>query len=192
MAGDPLYPAFLLLATTGMRQGEALGLRWSDVDLDVGRASIIQTVIPVNHKVQFGSPKTDKGRRSITLDGRTTASLKGHRQRQLELRMSLGAGWAGHDLVFTKELGEPLHPERFSRTFDQHVERLQLPHISLHGLRHTWATLALQVGVHPKVVQERLGHSSISITLDTYSHAVPAMETDAAEKVASLVLGLDG
>ena len=101
----------------------------------------------------------------------------------------MGAGWRDHDLVFARITGDPLHPERFSRDFDKRVARHGLPRISLHGLRHTWATLALQAGVHPKVVQERLGHATISITLDTYSHAVPAMEADAAETVAGLVFG---
>jgi integrase len=189
VSGDALYPAFLLLATGAMRRGEALGLRWGDVDLQQGRASIHQTVIPVAHKVQFGTPKTGKGRRVVGLDGRTVTALRAHRQRQLELRMSLGAGWNHHDLLFTKPTGEPLHPERFSRAFDRIVNRLGLPRIPLHGLRHTWATLALRAGVHPKVVQERLGHASISITLDIYSHAIPAMQTDAAERVVSLVFG---
>jgi integrase len=191
-AGDPLHPAFLLLATTGMRRGEALGLRWSDVDLDRGRASIRQTVIAVDHKVQFGSPKTGKSRRAVELDARSVAVLRSHRQRHLELRMSLGAGWDQSALVFSKPTGEPLHPERFSRSFDRIVKRLGLPHIPLHGLRHTWATLALRAGVHPKVVQERLGHATISITLDIDSHAVPAMQTDAAERVVSLVFDGDG
>jgi len=192
VSGSRHYPAFLMLATSGMRRGEALGLRWSDVNLEEGHASIRQTVIAVNHEIRFGTPKTAKGRRSIALDGRTVAALRGHRQRQLEERMLLGAGWRDHDLIFTKVTGEPLHPERFSREFDRAVQRHEIPRLTLHGLRHTWASLALQAGVHPKVVQERLGHSTVGITLDIYSHVLPAMQTNAAETVAALVLGEPG
>jgi len=103
----------------------------------------------------------------------------------------VGAAYADHDLLFCKQDGQPYHPDRFSRVFVRQAARLGLTPIRLHDLRHTWATLALVSGVHPKVVQERLWHTSISITLDIYSHVVPAMETDAAERVAALILGDD-
>lgn len=191
-ADDRLYAAWLVLATTGMRRGEALGLRWSDLDLETGRASIRQTLIAVNHVVQFGSPKTAKGRRSIELDGATVAAVRAHRQRQLEERLLLGTHWQDFDLVFCKATGEPLHPERFSRDFDKRAASGGFTRIRLHDLRHTWATLALGAGVHPKIVQERLGHASVGITLDIYSHATPAMQRDAAETVAALVTGITG
>jgi integrase len=92
--------------------------------------------------------------------------------------------------VFARPDGRPWHPERFSRTFTEQVARHRMPPLSVHGLRHSWATLALQAGVHPKVVQERLGHSTIGITLDVYSHVLPSMETDAADRVAALILGV--
>lgn len=97
----------------------------------------------------------------------------------------MGAGYVDHDLVFAWPDGRTYHPERFSRSFVRLVNRWGLPPLSVHGLRHTWATLALQSGVHPKVVQERLGHSSIAVTMDIYSHVLPAMETDAADRVAA-------
>ena len=99
----------------------------------------------------------------------------------------MGSGWQELDLVFSKPTGEPMDPERFSREFDRAVGRHGVPRIRLHDLRHTWATLALASGVHPKVEQERLGHSSIGITLDIYSHVTPAMQADAAELVAAAV-----
>jgi integrase len=99
----------------------------------------------------------------------------------------LGSGWQDFGLVFCKPTGEPLHPERFSRDFDKRVARGGFSRIRLHDLRHTWATLALGAGVHPKIVQERLGHASVGITLDIYSHATPAMQHDAAETVAALL-----
>jgi len=186
---DRHWAAYLLLATTGMRRGEALGLRWSDLDLAACRAAIRQTVVTVNHEVHFGTPKTAKGRRTVTLDAVTIAGLREHRKAQAAERLLMGAGWRDHDLVFARVDGSPLHPERFSRSFAERSRQLGLPKIRLHDLRHGWATMALAAGVHPKVVQERLGHASISITLDTYSHVSPALHGEAAETVAALVFG---
>jgi integrase len=186
---DRYQAAWMLLATTGARRGEVLGLRWDDLDLDVGRASIEQTVIAVRHAVQFGTPKTAKGARTLRLDAGTVAALKAHRTRQLEERMAVGPGYCDHGLVFAKVDGEPLHPERFSREFDRRVERWGLPRIRLHDLRHTWATLALEANVPAKVVSERLGHANISVTMDIYSHVTEAMDAGAAETVAGLIFG---
>jgi integrase len=172
-----------------MRRGEVLGLRWSDLDLDAGRLSIVQTVIAVKHAVALSTPKTAKGRRSVALDAGTVAALREHHRQQLEQRMLLGPGWRDHGLVFTKVDGEPVDPERFSREFDRRIGRWSLPRIRLHDLRHTWATLALKAGIHPKVVSERLGHASVNITLDVYSHVTPDMQESAAELVASLLDG---
>jgi integrase len=101
--------------------------------------------------------------------------------------MALGPAWQGHDLVFCREDGSPIWPRSFSRAFQRHADAAGLPSIRLHDLRHSWATIALVAGVHPKLVQERLGHSAISITLDTYSHALPTMHEDAAATVAALL-----
>jgi integrase len=117
-------------------------------------------------------------------------AIGGHgRDRGVLERLLVGSGYREHGLMFAMPDGRPIHPERFSREFAETVARSDFPRIRLHDLRHTWATLALQAGVHPKVVQERLGHSNIAITLDIYSHVVPAMQTDAADRVASIVLG---
>jgi integrase len=136
----------------------------------------------------MGTPKTARSRRTVALDPGTVAVLRGHRASQAAERLQVGAGWRDHDLVFTKVDGEPLHPERVSREFDRRVERWELPKLTLHGLRHTWATLALKAGVHPKVVQERLGHSTIGTTLGIYSHVTEGMQEDAAQSVAGLFL----
>jgi integrase len=186
---DRYYPLWVLLATTGCRRGEALGLRWSDVDLKAGRAAIVQTVITVKHEVRIGTPKTAKGKRSVSLDPATVSVLKDWRGHQLEEKVLLGPGYRDHDLIFAKATGEPLHPERVSREFDRRVERWDLPKLTVHGLRHTWATLALAAGVHPKVVQERLGHTTIGITLDLYSHTTPTLHDEAAHLVAGQILG---
>ena len=190
VADDRLAPLWTLLAMTGVRRGEALGLRWKDVDLDAGRISIRQTLIAVGYDVQVGQPKTKRGRRSVALDPGTVATLRSWRARRQKERMAWGQGaLAGDDLVFTRENGEHLHPDRVSKLFDGHVRRIMLPRIRLHDLRHTHASLALAAGVNPKVVSDRLGHATVSMTLDVYSHVIPALQEDAAAIVADLVAG---
>ena len=179
--------AWAFLASTGCLRGEALGLRWSDIDLDNLRASFIQTVQKVAGKVVFGEVKTNASRRAISLDADTVLMLKEQRREQAAERLLMGPAWVEHDLVFAKPTGEPLYPESVTRAFKSQVDRLPLPSITLHGLRHTWATVALTAGIHPKVVQERLGHANVGITLNIYSHVAPVMHDDAAELVAALV-----
>lgn len=186
---DPLYPAFLLAATTGMRRGEILGLRWQDLDLEKGTLSIQQTVILINYEVLVAEPKTARGRRSIALDSQTVATLRSHRARQAEERLAAGMRARDRDLVFAREDGEPIHPERVRQTFARFVRKSDLPPIRFHDLRHTHATLALAAGVHPKVVSERLGHATVAFTMDIYSHAIPALEAKAAQTIADLVFG---
>ena len=186
--GTGEYPIWVLAARTGMRRGELLGLSNKATDLDVGRLSVTQTLVVVG-----GTPtlrqetKTAAGRRSIELDSHTVAVLKHHWKRQLEERMIAGAAWRSTDLVFTNQIGENLRPDWLSRTFARRVAAAGLPKIRFHDLRHTWASIAVQAGIHPKIVSERLGHSNIGITLDTYSHVVPAMDRQAAEEVAALI-----
>lgn len=131
-----------------MRRGEVLGLRWCDLDLIAGRASVVQTVIVINHQVRMGSPKTAAERRTVALDPATVAALRKHRQRQVAERLLMGAGFNDHGLAFCRPDGGPLHPERFGRTFGEQAAKAGLPPIRLHDLRHTWATLALSAGVH--------------------------------------------
>jgi integrase len=122
---------------------------------------------------------------------RSPGSRHGASTRATE-RLAWGPAWTDAGLVFTREDGRPLHPREVTRAFTRHVLAAELPIIRLHDLRHTHATLALAAGVHPKIVQERLGHANIAITLDTYSHAVPALEEQAARTVAALVFGGGG
>lgn len=188
--GERLHPLWLLLATTGLRRGEALGLSWANVDLDAGRVAVRRTLVDLDGlEPVWSDPKTAKGKRSVPLDATTVATLKALRVAQAEERLLVGAGYAQHDLVFARPDGMPYHPERTSRVFQSRVRRHKLPVIRVHDLRHTWATLALGAGIHPKVVQERLGHANISITLDTYSHATETMQAEAAERVAGLIFG---
>jgi integrase len=187
--GDRLYALWLLAASTGMRRGEVLGLQWPDVDLARARVAVRRSLVTVGHQVVVSEPKTAKGRRSVALDPATVTALKAWRKHQTAERLVWGPAWTDSGLVFTREHGRPLHPRDVTRAFTRHVLAAGLPIIRLHDLRHTHATLALAAGVHPKVVQERLGHANIAITLDTYSHAVPALEEQAARTVAALVFG---
>ncbi len=187
VADDRLYAAWVLAATTGTRRGEVLGLRWSDVDLDASRLSVRQTLVSVAYETKFSAPKTSRSRRSISLDATTVTALRAHRKHQLEERMAWGSAYHDSGLVVTREDGTSVHPDRFTQMFDKHVKHSGLPRIRLHDLRHTHATLALAAGVHPKVVSERLGHATVAFTLDVYSHAVPALQEDAADRVASLI-----
>jgi integrase len=186
---DRNAPAYRLLAATGMRRGEALGLRWVDVDLDVGRVTINRSLTVVDSELVWSAPKTARSRRSVSLDPETVVTLRAHRRRQLEERVTVGDAWQGTDLMFCDQLGGPLHPDRFTRAFVAAARRAGVKQIRLHDLRHTWATLALQAGIHPKVVSERLGHATTGITLDIYSHVQPELDASAASTVAQLFAG---
>jgi integrase len=189
---DRHQPAWLFLATTGCRRGEALGLRWTDVDLDAGKVVLFQTVSAINHELRI-APRTKSGKpRPIEIDAATVTALRAVRKRQAEERLLLGPGYVDHDLVFARPDGRPQHPEHFSNAFERRVARYRLPRIRLHDLRHTWATLALQAGVDVKIVSERLGHASAKITWDIYQHVTPTMQADAAETVARLIFGSSG
>jgi len=189
VADDRLSALWYTIAFTGMRRGEALGLRWRDVDLENSRLSVRRALIPINREVVVSEPKTAKGRRVVALDPSTIEVLKAQAARQLNEQDEWDEAWIDSGLVFTAENGGPLDPESISRYWRQAVKKSMLPPIRLHDLRHTHATLALQAGIHPKVVSERLGHATVSITLDTYSHAIPAMQEEAAALIAGLVFG---
>jgi len=196
--GDRYYYPFAFLVLTGCRRGEALGLRWADVDLDRASASIRQTVIPLTKASGKGRegrivPRTKADRaRVIELDAACVAMLRTWKARQAEERVLLGPGYVDNGLIFCRPDGRPYHPEAFSKTFDRRIrqERFSaLPTIRLHDLRHTWATLALAAGVDVAIVSKRLGHGSPMTTWQTYQHVSGEMQTDAAEKVAALIFG---
>jgi integrase len=187
MEDERLSPLWHTIAMTGMRRGEAIGLRWSDVDLEGGRLAVRRALIPSGREVIVSVPKTIKGRRVIAIDPGTVEVLKAQAARQLHEQNDWDEAWVESGLVFTLENGAALDPESVSRYWRQAVKKSMLPPIRLHDLRHTHATLALQAGIHPKVVSERLGHATVSITLDTYSHAIPAMQEEAAALIAGLV-----
>jgi integrase len=182
-----LAAAYILAATTGMRRGEVLGVRWRDIDFKARRLHVQQTVLTVEYQIIIGRPKTLRGERKIALDDQTIQVLQSHRAAQRREKQLLGDGYQDHGLVFAREDGTPVHPDYFSQTFDRTVKRLGLPKIRLHDLRHTHATLGLAAGVHVKVISDRLGHATTSFTQDVYMHAIPAVEEDAADQIAHLV-----
>ena len=172
--------------------GRRLYERLNDVDLEAGRLAVRRALIPSGREVIVSEPKTIKGRRVTALDPGTVEVLKSQAARRLDVQDKWDEAWIETGLVFIQENGEALDPESISRYFRQAVKKSLLPQIRLHDLRHTHATLALQTGIHPKIVSERLGHATISITLDTYSHAVPAMQEEAAALIAGLVFAEPG
>lgn len=185
--GDRLRALWVLLATTGMRRGEALGLKWSDVDVKAGRVTIRRALVLAGYEVVESLPKTAAGNRVVFLHPQTTAALREHRRAQTEERLAAGPAWSDLEFVFTDEIGASLHPDRITKLFGQHAREAGLPKIRLHDLRHTVATLALTAGVHTKVVQELLGHANVAITLDTYSHVAPELHEQAALAIGGLV-----
>jgi len=185
---DRLHALWVLAVTTGMRLGELLGLRWEDVDLERGTVTVRRQLQWLEGEPTFPEPKSARSRRTIALPGLAVAALREHRKRQLEWRLRLGEVWQDHGLVFTTEIGTPLHPSNVrQRHFHPLLERAGLPRIRFHDLRHTCATLLLAQGVHPKLVQEQLGHSQISVTLDTYSHVTAPMMREAAAKMDAIL-----
>lgn len=184
-AEDGLHALWHTLATTGMRRGEALALRWDDVDLARGCISISKSRVCVARTLFEAPTKSDRAR-VVQIDAATIAVLRAHAQTQLEELVDAPEALEQR-LVFTGPRGAVLQPTRISALFSRSVRQAALPRLSLHGLRHTHASLLLQAGVPAKVVQERLGHSSIRITMDVYSHVTPGMDADAALAFGRLV-----
>lgn len=188
--GDRLYVGWLLAATTGMRRGEVLGLRWQDVDLDAARLAVRQTLVMVEGKrPEMSRPKTQRSRRTIDLDEDVVAALRSWRTRQAQDRLRWGELWQDLGLVLTREDGSWVAPHGWTVAFDRHVTAAGLSRIRLHDLRHTHATLLLADGESPKVVSERLGHTSTAFTLDVYAHVTPGMQADAARRFSRIVSG---
>jgi integrase len=183
-----LYGLFYLALSTGLREGELLGLRWTDVDWTAGALQVQrQAQWLAGQGVVFQEPKTARGRRAVPLGSATLAVLRDHRKRQVEERLFYGAAWVDQDLLFTTTRGTPLNPSNLIKAFRALLDAAGLPAIRFHDLRHTAATLMLAQGVNPKIVQERLGHASITLTLDTYSHVLPTMQREAADLIDAIL-----
>ena len=185
----PYYALFYLALFTGMRRSELLALRSCDVDLLLCQLSVTRTIHQLhNGDIIFQQTKTDKSRRMISLSSSTTIVLREHRELQEKMRQSLGQTLTDEDLVFCQIDGKPLLPDSITHAWIKLARRTGLKGIRLHDARHTHASLMLKQGIHPKIVQERLGHSSIQITLDTYSHVAPGLQQAAANHFDDIVL----
>ena len=190
--GHRLYALFHLVALRGLRRGEAAGLRWSDLDLDAGTLTVTGQLQQLGGRLIAGPPKSDAGRRVIALDKTTIGALRGHRARQQAERAAAGSRWADTGYVFTTATGKPVGPDRLTRLYRRLVTESGLPPVTLHGLRHGAATLALAAGTDLKVVQDQLGHSSITLTADTYTSVLPETARAAADSTAALLFPASG
>jgi integrase len=193
--GHRLEALFILALSTGMRRGELLGLKWQDINFQTGMLQVRRILTRIPSKLPGkgyveAEPKTDKGRRSILLPAFTLQALKLHQTRQSEAKLKAGEAWQDHDYVFCTSIGTHLSPTR--DVLDQLkalLKKAELPEIRFHDLRHSSATMLLAIGVHPKIVQEILGHSQISMTMDTYSHVLPTMQQEAMNKLNETLQG---
>jgi integrase len=169
---------------TGMRRSELTGLRWANVDFATSRLSVVETLQRITGRgLVVGQPKTARSRRSIALSPEAVKVLESIRDCQITQRLLQADAWTSTGYVFTRPDGRPVIPDDISQDFQTIVQKAGLPHLTLHGLRHAHATILLTAGVHPKVVSERLGHSNIAVTMDTYSHVLPGLQEAAAHTV---------
>ncbi len=202
--GTSLYLPILLAVTTGLRRGEMLALRWKHIDLDRNTLSVVESLEETRDGgLQFKTPKTKGSRRSVTLPSITVEALQRHKVEQAQIRLRLGLGRDDDALVYGRFDGSPRSPRAFTKEFSRFVaklraetqedpERPDVPPVTFHGLRHSHATQLLKAGIHPKIAQERLGHSTIAVTLDLYSHVTKTMQDDAARRVdAALRLAIN-
>ena len=189
VGGHRFEALYVLAVTAGPRQGELLGLKWEDIALDRKLLQVKRTLSGTKGgEPVFSNPKSAKGRRSVKLTARAVEALRKHRERQLEEREEVAGLWQNHGLVFPTRIGTPMSRHNLvARSFKPLLKRAGLPEIRFHDLRHTCATLMLAVGANPKVAQETLGHANVTITLDTYSHLLPNMQNEVAEKVNELL-----
>ena len=184
--GTPIFIPILLGVLCGMRRGEICALRWRSIDLDAGQLSVVATTEQGRGGMREKEPKSGKGR-LIALPPMLVAELRRHRMQQAEWLLRLGVRLTDDHYVCLREDGESVWPSSLTRAFRTFMRRHKLPQIRFHDLRHSHATHLLAANVHPKIAQERLGHSNVSITLNTYSHVVPGMQQEAAAKVDAVI-----
>jgi integrase len=187
MRGDRLEALYSVALAMGLRRGETLGLRWQDIDLDLGYLRVSKQQQRWARQTQLVEPKSARSRRPLVMPALIAASLKEHRDRQLKERTEAAGAWVETDLVFTTKHGNPLDATGVSKAIHRHLDRAGLAQRRFHDLRHSCATLLLVQGVSPRVVMEILGHSQISLTMNTYTHVVPELRRQAAERMDQLL-----
>jgi integrase len=187
LEGERLQALFAVPLAAGLRPGEALGLRWQDVNFEAGTINIFQEVQRLEGKLRLQELKTRRSRRTISLPNSVLDLLRAHQARQQEARTLLGPEWKETGLVFTTWFGTALEPRNVVRSFKRILQKAGLPDIRFYDLRHTCASLLLAQCVHPRVVMEILGHSQISLTMNTYSHVIPQLQQEAASKLDALL-----
>jgi integrase len=182
--GQRYEALFTVALTLGLRRGEALGLRWCDVDLDKGTLNVCHSLERVKGEgLRLSEPKSDRANRQLRIPQICLLALMSHRVTQDKERQWAGSKWKENGFVFTTGLGTPMHPDDISRLLPMVLKAAQLPRVRFHDLRHSCATLLLSLGVHAKLVQETLGHSSYQLTMDTYSHMIPALRNEVADRM---------
>ncbi|HZD24217.1 MAG TPA: site-specific integrase [Acidimicrobiia bacterium] len=185
---DRLYPLWQTAAMTGLRREELCGLQWGDIDLTAAVLSVKRARVQVDGGAPITKgPKSPASRRVVDFDTGTREVLKAWKVAQLEEKLRAGTAWAGGGWLFTNEIGEPLLPEYVGKQFAKLCAGIDLPKITMRQLRHSHATALLAAGTNPKVVQARLGHSSIKVTMDIYASVLPTMQRDAVEKLAEMM-----
>lgn len=188
-AHDPLGLLYRIVLLRGLRRGEACGQRWSDIDLETGHAQIEQTILQLGDRIIIDTPKSQAGKRTVSLDEETTRLLAARHAEQRRAKFTAGADYEDHDLVFAQPDGRPVSPERVTEGFKRLAREAGLPVIRLHDGRHTAATLGMEAGLDIKVVSVQLGHANTRITHDLYTHVRQAVLDDGAERVLTLVQG---
>ncbi len=184
------YSAYMLELTSGLRRGELLGLRWKDIDLVNGTIQVVQQLIRTRNGLEFSEPKTKISRRTINIPEntvKTLKTLKTHKIKQAEEKLKAGGIYQNNDLVFCTEIGKPIDPKNFVRSFQSTLEKAGLDKIRFHDMRHTFSVLSLQAGVSIKAIQEALGHHTPAFTMEVYGHVNKQMKQEASEKIGKIV-----
>lgn len=189
LRGHRLEALYVCALTVGLRRGELLGLRWSDIDFDAGTLSVRQTVQRANGSLQLVPPKTERSRRTIPVPAQTLALFRAHRRKQAAVRLAAGERWQDHDLVFPSNIGTPMDPDNINRTWHKIRAAAGLDWLRLHDLRHACATFLLVSGASPRTVMKLLGHSQIGLTMNTYAHVLPEIERAAVDEAARHLFG---
>lgn len=189
LAGHQLEALFVCALTVGLRRGELLGLRWSDIDFDAGVLTVRQTVQRADGRLQFVAPKTHRSRRTVPVPAQTLALFRSHRRHQAAARLAAGERWHDHGLVFPSRVGTFMDPDNIDRTWHKIRAAAGLGWLRLHDLRHACATFLLVSGASPRTVMKVLGHSQIGLTMNTYAHVLPEIERAAVDEAARHLFG---